>query len=104
MVNLSDKARDQLRGALAEGLFESGRLRVYIDHRCHCGKAHFSLAIDETVHPGDQTFDVSEIPFITDAPTFAEVPLIEIDFVETVWTKGFTIKNTSHDCGHSMVA
>jgi Fe-S cluster assembly iron-binding protein IscA len=104
MVTLTEKARDQLRGAMAEGLFEGGRLRVFIDHRCHCGKAHFSLAIDDTTHPGDITFDVFEVPFLADAPTSAELPLVEIDFVETIWTRGFTVKNTSHQCGHTMVA
>ncbi len=23
-----------------------------------------------------------------------------IDFVETIWTKGFTIRNTAHNCNH----
>jgi Uncharacterized conserved protein len=104
MLTLTEKARDQLRGAMAEGLFEAGRLRVFIDHRCHCKKAHFSLAIDDTIHPGDTTFDIFEIPFVADAPTSADLPLVEIDYAETIWTRGFTVKNTSHQCGHTMVA
>jgi len=28
---------------------------------------------------------------------------MEIDFVETVWTKGFTVRNVDHDCGKHMM-
>jgi len=28
---------------------------------------------------------------------------VEIDFVETVWTKGFTIRNVDHNCGAHMM-
>ena len=103
MLTLTEPAQIQLQEALAEGLFEAGRLRVLIDHRCHCGKAHFTMALDETEHPGDEVFEVAEIPFVVDAPAFAELPLVEIDFVQTVWTKGFTIRNRDHECRHTTV-
>ncbi len=104
MLTLTEKARRQLGEAVAEGLFESARLRVFVDHRCHCGKAHFSLALDDGQHPGDAAFDIAQIPFIVDARAVQELSCVEIDFTETVWTKGFTIRNTAHDCGAHMVA
>jgi Fe-S cluster assembly iron-binding protein IscA len=100
MLNITERAARQFQDVAAEGFFETGRLRVFMDHRCHCGKAHFSMALDENVRPGDEVFDVHQVPLIADAATYAELPAVEIDFVETVWTKGFTITNTAHDCRH----
>src|SRR3972149_4196614 len=79
------------------------RGRDFIDHRCHCGKAHFSLALEEEPAPDDTTFEVAEIPFVAGPDTAPELPSVEIDFVETVWTKGFTIRNVSHQCGAHMM-
>ncbi len=103
MLSVTQSAQQQLEESAGEGLFEGGRLRVFIDHRCHCGKAHFSLAIDDQTHPGDETFEVGKIPFIADATTAAELPLVEIDFTETIWNKGFIIRNAEHNCRHGTM-
>ena len=103
MLTLTERAQQQLKVALADGDLTSARLRVFIDHRCHCGKAHFSLALEEEPAPDDTTFEVGEIPFLAGPDTAPELPSVEIDFVETVWTKGFTIRNVSHQCGAHMM-
>src|SRR3989304_3721835 len=51
MLTLTERAQQQLKVALADGDLASARLRVFIDHRCHCGKAHFSLALEEEPAP-----------------------------------------------------
>ena len=66
-------------------------------------RAHFSLALDGDPAEKDTTFEVGGIPFVADAETATELPSVEIDFVETVWTKGFTIRNVDHDCGAHMM-
>lgn len=96
-------AQEQLEQAAREGLFGSGRVRVFIDHRCHCGKAHFRLALDDQIHPGDRAFAVGKIPFVADASTTSELAVVEIDFTETIWNKGFVIRNTTHDCHHTAM-
>ncbi|MEE8346620.1 MAG: iron-sulfur cluster biosynthesis family protein [Dehalococcoidia bacterium] len=103
MLNLTEPARQKLSEAMTSGELESGRLRIFIDHRCHCGKAHFSLAREGEPSPDDTVFDVGGIPFVADADTAPELPSVEIDFVETVWTKGFTIRNVDHQCGPHMM-
>jgi Fe-S cluster assembly iron-binding protein IscA len=103
MLTLTNKAQEQLQEVMEGGLLESARLRVFVDHRCHCGKAHFSLALEESEQPGDTPFDVSGIPFIADSGTVPELPLVEIDYTETPWTKGFTIRNVDHQCGPHMM-
>ena len=103
MLRLTDPAEKQLKVAIDSGEIGEARLRVFIDHRCHCGKAHFSLALSGDPAEDDAAFDVGGIPFVADAETASELPNVEIDFVETVWTKGFTIRNVDHQCGPHMM-
>jgi Fe-S cluster assembly iron-binding protein IscA len=103
MLNLTEPARQKLSDALASGELESGRLRVFIDHRCHCGKAHFSLAHGDEPSDEDTVFEVGGIPFMANAETAPELGSVEIDFMETFWTKGFTISNVDHECGPHMM-
>src|SRR4030066_650767 len=99
MLTLTEPAESQLKVAIDSGEIGDARLRVFIDPRCHCGKAHFSLALSGDPAEEDTAFEVGKIPFVADAETASELPNVEIDFVETVWTKGFTIRNVAPDCG-----
>jgi len=103
MLTVTESAKKQFKVAAEQGELGSSRVRVLIDHRCHCGKAHFNLALDGEPSPEDTTFEVDDIPFVANAETAGELPLVEIDFVETVWTKGFTVRNADHDCGKHMM-
>lgn len=101
-LRLTEKAQEQLK-ALSDTELANARLRVFIDHRCHCGKAHFSLALEEDPAPQDTLFEVGGIPFVADSEMAPELPSVEIDFVETAWTKGFAIRNVDHQCGSHMM-
>ncbi len=103
MLTLTDRAQEQLKVAMEQGEIGAARLRVFVDHRCHCGKAHFSLALETDPEPDDTLFEVGGIPFVADADTAPELSQVEIDFVENVWTKGFTIRNVAHQCGPHMM-
>jgi Fe-S cluster assembly iron-binding protein IscA len=104
MLTLTDMAQRQFKTAIAEGELGHSRVRVFIDHRCHCGKSHFSLALDRDDPPnGHAVFEVGGVPFVADADAIPELRSVEIDFVETVWTKGFTIRNVNHQCGTHMM-
>jgi len=62
-----------------------------------------SLALETHLKPDDTVFEVGGIPFVADADTAPELSQVEIDFVETVWTKGLTIRNVAHQCGPHMM-
>ena len=104
MLTVTEEAQERLRATLDEVRSPSARLRVFVDHRCHCGKAHFSLTLDEATATEDTAFDVGGIPFVADASTVPELPSVEIGYVETLWTTGFTIRNVDHQCGHHGMA
>ena len=103
MLTVTPSAQKQFKVAMESREISDARLRVFIDHRCHCGKAHFSLALGGDPAEEDTAFEVGEIPFVADAEAATELPNVEIDFVETVWTKGFTIRNVDHNCGAHMM-
>lgn len=75
------------------------RVRMFIDHRCHCGKSHFTLTLDDQTRPGDQRIEVEGVPFVLDPVTSDEAHVAEIDYVRDEWHQGFTVRNREHNCG-----
>lgn len=98
-IVITELAADRLREIIADGRSpESGGLRVYVDHQCHCGGLKLGMALDEP-HDGDERTVASGIrigvaPEVVDQPGTAE-----IDYVETALTTGFTLANSEHSCG-----
>ena len=76
------------------------RVRLSIDHRCHCGKAHFTMSLQDHAEPDDLRVDVEGVPFVLDRYVAEEANLAEIDFVRDDWQQGFTVRNREHDCRH----
>ena len=102
MLELTELAATKLlemHGRLTE---PKPRLRVFMDHRCHCGAAHFSMALDTTSQPSDLAFEVKGLPFLADPEMVAELGAVEIDYIENLMTQGFTISNREHQCGGHM--
>jgi len=103
MLNLTERAGEELKRVFETRDSDSARLRVFIDHRCHCGKAHFSLALAPALLPGDMSFEVAGVPFVADGEALPELGSVEIDYLDSEWTKGFTIRNVEHQCGRHMM-
>lgn len=73
-------------------------LRIYVDHRCHCGGVKYGMALEQAL-PGDTQFDVSGVrvsvtPEVSGAPGTAD-----IDRVESLLESRFTLTNSEHVCG-----
>lgn len=101
-VAITPEAATRLAGHFRRLDRPGARVRIFIDHRCHCGKSHFTMALDDQVSSDDRTFEVQGVPFVVDPGTAEELPLAEIDFVKTAWQEGFTIRNREHNCGMHM--
>lgn len=97
-IAITPEAASQLKEHF-EGLERPGaRVRPFIDHRCHCGKAHFTMSLQDHAEPDDLRVDVEGVPFVLDPATVEEAHLAEIDFVRDEWQQGFTIRNREHNC------
>lgn len=73
-------------------------VRLFIDHRCHCGKAHFTMSVQDHAEPDDLRVDVEGVPFVLDPVMAGEAHRAEIDLVHDDWHQGFTIRNREHNC------
>jgi iron-sulfur cluster assembly accessory protein len=99
MISLSERAANEFR-ALLDALPEPRpRVRVFVDHRCHCGNVHFSMALEPRASDGDQEFVAAGVPFIADSEATAELPSVEIDYNDSWMQRGFTVRNKNHNCG-----
>ena len=77
---------------------DGSTLRIYVDHRCHCGGVKYGMALGPA-QPGEAGFEVAGIrvsvtPEVSDAPGTADV-----DYVASLLQTGFTLTNSEHACG-----
>jgi Fe-S cluster assembly iron-binding protein IscA len=97
-IAITPEAASQLKEHFERLERPDARVRLFIDHRCHCGKAHFTLALQDRAEPDDLRVDVAGVPFVLDPITVEEAHVAEIDFVRDDWQQGFTIRNREHNC------
>ncbi len=99
MLKVSESAAGELK-ALFDPLPEpQPRLRVFIDHRCHCGNVHFGMKIEDQISEYDVVFAVQGVGFVSDPDTTPELGAVEIDYTRDWMRQGFVIRNINHECG-----
>ena len=98
-IAITPTAASRLREHFEQLQRPDARVRMFIDHRCHCGKSHFTMSLQRHAEPDDLHVDVAGVPFVLDPITVEEAHLAEIDFVRDEWQQGFTIRNREHNCG-----
>jgi iron-sulfur cluster assembly protein len=98
-IVISERAADRLKETIAkEGGTESSGLRIYVDHRCHCGGLKYGMALEDG-HDGDERSVVSGVAISVAADVAIQPGSAEIDFVESPLGTGFTLTNSEHSCG-----
>ncbi len=97
-IAITPTAASRLREHFEQLQRPDARVRMFIDHRCHCGKSHFTLALEDSARPDDLRVEVEGVPFVLDPAAVEEAHLAEIDFVLDEWQHGFTIRNREHNC------
>lgn len=75
------------------------RLRVFVDHECHCGGKKYGMAIGEAVGDGDEVLSVSGVPMLIAPEVVAQPGTAAVDFAESKLGSGFTLTNSEHSCG-----
>lgn len=96
-IVISERAADRLKETIArEG--ESSGLRIYVDHRCHCGGLKYGMALEDG-HDGDERSVVSGVAVSVAADVGIQPGTAEIDFVESPLGTSLTLTNSEHNCG-----
>jgi len=99
MLKLTESAASELKTLMDRLPEPQPRLRVYIDHRCHCGNVHFSMKLEHEISESDSEFALQGIGFVSDPDTTPELGVVEIDYARDWMREGFVIRNLNHQCG-----
>ncbi len=96
-IVISERAADRLKETIARE-DESSGLRIYVDHRCHCGGLKYGMALEDG-HDGDERVVLSGVAVSIAPDVLIHPGTAEIDFVESPLGTGFTLTNSEHSCG-----
>jgi len=95
-IRMTDKAAAALGPLIAR---EGGAvLRIYVDHRCHCGGVKYGMALGQAL-PGETRLDVSGIRVSVTPDVARALGTVDVDFVESLLQSGFTLTDSEHVCG-----
>lgn len=92
MITVSDLAAAQMRGILEQQQEDDLRVRVYA--RPHGHQVQFGMGLDNELADDDVIVDVAGgIAVVIDADSVPFVEGAEIDYIDALMGKGFTITN-----------
>lgn len=96
-VTISEAAMRRLGSILGPAAGSMGSLRIFVDHRCHCGGfkygMEFSRPLDGDLREESSGLTVLVAPDVADEPGTAEV-----DFSQSPLMSNFTLRNSEHCC------
>lgn len=75
----------------------AGSLRIFVDHRCHCGGLKYGMEFSPPLE-GDLRRDLAGLTVLV-APEVEDEPgTAELDFSESPFLSRFTLTNSEHRC------
>lgn len=75
----------------------TGNVRIFVDHRCHCGGLKLGMEIKPTAED-DLLRELSGLSVLV-APEVDEAPgTAELDFSESPFLSRFVLTNSEHRC------
>ena len=96
-TTISEAAMRRLGSFLGPAGESAGSLRIFVDHRCHCGGLkhgmEFGRALDGDLHRELSGLTVLVAPEVEGEPGAAE-----LDFSESLFLNRFTRTNSEHRC------
>lgn len=96
-IMISEAAMRRLGLVLGPAPVSANRLRVFVDHQCHCGGLKYGMEIG--VAAGDDRHqDLSGLTILV-SPEVDEAPgIAELDFAESTFLSRFVLTNSDHRC------
>lgn len=96
MISVSERAAMELRAILdraAEADPSAPKaVRVFIRGQCGCGALHYGMALDKPQET-DHVVEAHGVSFVVDPESAPILEGIELDYIEEVMRRGFTIHN-----------
>jgi iron-sulfur cluster assembly protein len=106
MITVSEKAKNRISQLMLEQSFDNNYfLRVGVDSG-GCSGLSYKLDFDNTVKPGDETFEFEGVKVVTDKRSVLYLFGTELDFTDGLNGKGFAFNNPNASrtcsCGESF--
>ncbi len=92
MITLSDTAASKVKELLEEQGKSDHALRLFV-RGMSCSGPAFGMALDDTTRPDDTVAEQFGIKIVVDPQSVQYVEGAEIDWVDSLMGKGFTINN-----------
>jgi iron-sulfur cluster assembly protein len=105
MINITDRAAEQVHGLLQKQEKPSAMLRVFVSGG-GCSGYSYGMTLEEEPMEGDQQFSINGVGVIIDPRSAQYLEGANIDFVDNMMGGGFKIDNpnaaSSCGCGSSF--
>jgi iron-sulfur cluster assembly protein len=92
MISITETASEKVRELLTSEDREGQALRVFV-RGMSCSGPAFGMALDDSTRPDDTIAELFGIKILIDQASAQYVEGAEIDYVDSLMGKGFTINN-----------
>jgi len=91
MVSVTDLAVEQMREVLRQQNVEGLAVRLFV--QAANGNVGYGMGLDNEIQPDDLVIDVGGVNLVVDADSAPYIEGVEIDYVDALMGKGFTVSN-----------
>jgi iron-sulfur cluster assembly protein len=92
MISITETASEKVRELLASEDRQGQSLRVFV-RGMSCSGPAYGMALDDSARPDDAVTELFGIKIVVDPASAEYVEGAEIDYVDSLMGKGFTINN-----------
>ena len=92
MITITQEATEQVREVLSDKEKEGHALRVFV-RGMSCSGPAYGMALDNEARPDDEVIDLGGIRVLVDPQSAPYLDGAEIDFVDSLMGRGFTVTN-----------
>ena len=92
MITITESASEKVRELLTSEDREGQALRVFV-RGMSCSGPAYGMALDDSTRPDDAVTELFGIKIVVDPASAEYVQGAEIDYVDSLMGKGFTINN-----------
>jgi iron-sulfur cluster assembly protein len=92
MISITENASEKVKELLASEDREGQALRVFV-RGMGCSGPAYGMALDDSTRPDDAVTELLGVKIVVDPASAQYVEGAEIDYVDSLMGKGFTINN-----------
>lgn len=96
-INSTEAAMRRLGNTLGPAPASTGSLRIFVDHRCHCGGLRYGVEVGPA-HDGDLRRELFGLTVLVAPEVDGEAGTAALDFTESLFLSRFVLTNSEHRC------